>query len=944
MRHPSLRRLLTITPLALTLLVASSTRTYGQDAGEIFGRVTDKSSGTPLDQVTVQIVQVNGQDIEGRDDLRVQTDPDGTYRISKVPMGRLRVRFATIEHERFFADRDVEPSQSIEINAALTERGSANVIDIEDTLSSGASVNAFEMQSAATAGTRVDTEEIKKLGKGNAKDLVATLAGVSIVGRFPFVRGLGDRYGLTIFNGNTPPSPEPERKEIPLDLFPTNLISSLTLTKTHMASLPGEFAGGAIRIRTVDVPLASFFKLGVAFSGTGGTTYERFTTSQRGRYDTFTFEDGTRELPSQIPSTQVPNGLTNGEREDIGESFANTWGLQQINAPLDHKISLTFGDRWELGGQSSIGVVGGVNWSNSYQTIANQERRFLAAPVTGLITDQSQVLDTWTFEAELNALLNISYELNPGNRVGIRNFVTRSSEDRVRTIETVDFGNDRSLEERDIQFIERRLYNSQLYGQHLFQGDVVAEWRTSVSRVEREEPDHRNVKYFQDFGTDGFFLLDGQDGKSRAWLFLEEDSYDAALDISIPFHPFVDDPIYLSKTDIIPDQRIQLGGAFIERDREFESRTFTYRSGAGLDDDGNPIDSSLPAEQLFVPDYINPSGFAITESTENTDSYDADLGYYAGYLMFNFRLFRPLRLNAGVRAEKHEQNVFTTQRLVANPLTVEANLDDTDYLPSLNLTYELTKKMQFRLSGSETVNRPTLRELAPVRFQNSEGFRAQGNANLSRARLRNADLRWEWFPGVVGELLTLGLFYKEIKDPIERVTFAVSEISVDSWENADEAEVYGFEIEFRKKLDFLGSFFDRFTVKGNFARIESEVSIAFDPLNQQTNNDRPLQGQPEYTANVGLFYDDARNGWSAAVQLNSFGERISRVGKSGVPDEVEQSRLDLEASISKKFGDGTFRISAKNLTDDAYRFETGGIVTRRYKRGIGFGVSYSLSF
>lgn len=939
---PGLAVALLVTILGSAFCQMSSAQSSG--TGTIVGRVTEPS-GAPLADATVRLFDVQPVN-------QVRTNANGEYRMTGVPAGSQRLSVTgSSGGTEWRANIDVEVIAGQEVRADALVAASADpdrVIDIfgepEDDSEKGLEKEIFQ---GNTVGSVIGGETLSV--SSGIDQAVSRAPGVTVQDNFVYVRGLGERYSQTLFDGRSLPSPEPERKAIPLDLFPKELIDSLVVVKSYRADLPGEFAGGSLQMSTIDVPDKSFFSVDVSFKAVDGSSFNRFNTYKGGKYDRFTIADSTRELPDAVPSQRVPVGLTDAQRQEVGRSFSDTWEVFETVAPLDLGLGTTFGARLDPGA-GSLGVIGSLNWSNKYRNIEDEERRFLESPSAGLTVYEFEDIDSSTFSAEVNGLLNVVYQLNPGNQVGVRNFMVRSTEDRVQLKATRDFENERDEREIDLQYVERRLYNTQFFGEHLLVGDSYFEWRGGYSRVERDEPDHKNIRYIREFGDPEFELGSGLEGNSRQFLYLAEDVYDVSVDFTIPFAPFFGDPFGLPDdpetvdVDLVKaNQGFTIGAAWLDRDREFESRTFTYLPGMGLDGNGDPIDLTLPPEELFVDDHISPSGFLIRESTESTDAYDATETNAAVYGMFDFRLSRSLRLNAGVRVEQNEQEVVTTQRLVIPPQQINAELDDTDVLPSFTLTWEFADDHQIRIAGSQTVNRPTLRELSPVRFQNTDGFRAQGNADLERALLRGADLRYEFSPSF-GELFAVGVFYKTIDDPIERVTFAVSEISVDSFENAKEATLYGIEFELRKKLSFISNALSNFEVKANFSRIESEVEIELRPVDQQTNDNRPLQGQPLYTANLGLFYSNVDRGLTFSVLANTFGERISRVGKSGVPDEKEQPRIDLTVGFSKTIGDGKLSVRLENLLDDEFKFETGGFTTRKFKRGMALGVSYSIDF
>ena len=127
-------------------------------------------------------------------------------------------------------------------------------------------------------------------------------------GKFAYVRGLGGRYSQTLLDGTSIPSPEPSKKVVPLDLFPSSIIESVVVSKSYSPELPGEFAGGSIRITTVGVPESAFTKIGIGTSYNSQTTFENFNTYKGGNYDFLGFDDGTRGLPDGFPSVRIAIG------------------------------------------------------------------------------------------------------------------------------------------------------------------------------------------------------------------------------------------------------------------------------------------------------------------------------------------------------------------------------------------------------------------------------------------------------------------------------------------------------------------------------------------------------------------------------------------------------------------------------------------------------------
>jgi len=279
----------------------------------------------------------------------------------------------------------------------------------------------------------------------------------------------------------------------------------------------------------------------------------------------------------------------------------------------------------------------------------------------------------------------------------------------------------------------------------------------------------------------------------------------------------------------------------------------------------------------------------------------------------------------------------------------------TDFLPGVNVTYKLNTKTNIRLSGSQTVVRPELRELASLNLYDFElNASVQGNPNLERTKVINTDIRYELYPAS-GEVFTLGVFYKHFDKPIEQLlNEGGGGASTFSYQNPEEAYTYGAELEFRKKLSFI-NVLKNFTFQGNVAYIYSRVTdLGFDL-------DRSLQGQSPYVLNFGLLYDLEKPGFSATLLFNQIGERIYLVGDksagAGTPDTYEAPRavfdFQLSKKILKKMGEIKLNISdllnqtqyfyqntSNNKTfqkgSDAYRF------TR--KVGTTFSISFNYSF
>ena len=921
---------------------ARATRTALSEPASIRGVFVD-AAGAPVGGATITVT-ANGTEITAT------TAADGSFLLSGIDAsaGQVQVKGTGPRGESGRSPL-VTLVAGGEVAVQLRSLGEGDRVTITGTRP-GPSLAKTQLsrQFSAKVEDIIDIAELGKTTASNVADAVQQLPAVTIVGgRFAYVRGLGDRYSQTLLDGSSLPSPEPDRRTVPLDLFPLGMIESVSVAKTYSAELPGEFAGGSVQATTVGVPVGRFVKLSLSGKYADGTSFRRFQSYDGGRLDAFGYDDGSRELPDAVPSVQVTGGtggLSSNQLAQIGASFDPIWSPHTTTAPLNGSISLSLGDRWEIGDMMKFGLIAAGSYSNSYDYTANEQRDLIQQSVGGLNAISTYTIDTSSHQTELAAVVAATLEISPAQQITWRNLLSRASEDKV----VFQSGFDGQNEGADVtytrlQWVERLLANTQLSGKHLFIGDVLLSWRSSASITERDQPDTRQNKYV-DQDDDGTFEWDtGTNSGIRHFYFQSDTVYDLGFDLAIPFNPFgLEDGREQDPNRLEPGQYIKFGAAATFRDRELDTRKFRFIG------DTSGLDLTLPPEEIINPETILDGTFVIEEQTRPTDNYEASQDLTAAYISTAFRVRDDFRVSGGVRIEKSEQTVETFD--LFGPGVVRAQLDDTDLLPAVNLTWEIDRddtgkrvEQQLRFGVSQTVSRPEFRELAEFEYSDVEGgFGVVGNPALERAVLRNYDLRWEWFPTDT-EIVSASLFAKTFDSPIEQVKLPTGGSPLTSFDNADSALLYGFEVEGRKNLGFLGSFFEPLTLRGNFAWIESEIEISDNPLTLQTSDSRPLQGQPEYTANLALFFEDDSSGWTASLLANTFGERIDSVGTGGIPDFYEQPRVQLDFIIAKEFENRSkLKFTFGNILDDPVEIKVGSLTQRKYEKGMSIGISYSI--
>ncbi|MGM0738856.1 MAG: TonB-dependent receptor domain-containing protein, partial [Bacteroidota bacterium] len=321
----------------------------------------------------------------------------------------------------------------------------------------------------------------------------------------------------------------------------------------------------------------------------------------------------------------------------------------------------------------------------------------------------------------------------------------------------------------------------------------------------------------------------------------------------------------------------------------------------------------------------------------------------------------------GVRVEKTDFMVESGSRS-AN--AIPGVIDVLDLLPSANIIYALNSKSNLRLSGSQTLARPNMRELAPfASFDLLGGFPIVGNPEINRTNIQNADFRYEIFPDA-GELFALSVFLKNFKNPIVLELDVATDQPQYQYVNTNSGRLYGFEVEFRKKLDFIASSFRNLKFSTNFTYINSRVDLSrleFETrqlLDSSIKSYRPFPNQSSYIANVMLIYENAKTGWDGAIYANITGPRLTANGAGAAPDIFEmygklnsdnelvstRPTPDLSLRIQKKFWDHlNASLSVNNLLDYSiiqYQEDAGQyLINGAYNPGRTFkiGLTYSIN-
>jgi outer membrane receptor protein involved in Fe transport len=926
------------TPVSAQTTPASAQQATAQQKEQrvrVTGTVRDESNAITLPGLPIEVVGTGET---------VYTDVDGRY-VLDLPPGTHQLKVVMEGYQERTVTVDVQPgARSTTADIGLTMAKFAETVTVtaespQDAVTSSQEMQLIERKHAQVISDNLGAQEMKANGDTDAAAAMSRVTGLSIVdNQYVFVRGLGERYSNTTLAGSVIPTTEPDKKVVPLDLFPAGLLDSVQVSKSYSPDRSAEFAGGLVQIVPVKLPTRPVVDFAYSISFYETATGDPIPLSPLDGNDVFGFNDGARALPSSFPTGKIVRrgiytpevGFSEQEITAFGRALDRAqWTPQREDGVPGHNWGVVLGNRF-----GKLGVVASVTHQYKEQYVQEQRGFFRISEGTELEPVSLYDLEYGTQRALLGIVGNVAYQFAPSHRVAVENFYSHSGRDEGRFFEGPNTDNARFYRNRRLQFIEEGLLSNGVTGEHFFQNlsNSRLDWRVTYAQATRDEPDLREVLYEANLqaNADGTFapvgnfnLADESQSGFRMFSELNDDTVDAAVNWSV-----------FSTAGERPTQ-LKFGLNYVERTRDFQSRRFRYIPIVLNKSDPPAVqfNPTLEPELLYTDNNIG-TAFRFNEETRPVDAYDGDQSTTAVYGMLDMAMSAKNRLVAGARVEHFDQqvNTFDPFGLFERQLTTENK--NTDVFPAVNFVRALSSNTNLRLSYSATVNRPEFRELAPFEFTDVVGNRAvRGNPDLERALIQNLDARWELFPGGRG-VVAASAFFKYFDQPIERVVISGAQPIV-TFQNADKARNFGLEFEAAHQvLDFL-------FVGANYTFVDSKITLTPDQITVQTSPERPLAGQSKNLFN--LTADVDVRGFSVRALVNFFGDRISDVGANQAPDVIEQGRGSLDLLFGHRFGRFNVRFSIDNVTDSEYLFTQGVEDQRVFKLGRTFQLSFGLN-
>jgi TonB-dependent receptor len=891
----------------------------------------------------------------------------------------------------------LEESAGGDLATVQTGEGGIEEIVVVGRQRSAATDTLAERMSQPVIADIIGIDQIKRVGDSTVATALRRLPGVTLVGEFIYIRGLGERYSSTTLNGANVPSPDLTRNVIPLDIFPAEIIESLSIQKVYSVDRPAAFGGGNVDIRTRRVPEELVFSVG-AGTGWNSTLSDDVLTYKGGGDDWQGKDDGTRALPREISDAiqtyrgdlspvnildtlrkaggvPVPT-LPQAEQvnRDLATSLNRNVDLRSESADPDYSFEAALGNSWTLGESEDwrVGALAVGDYRNEWR---NRDRINRSAQTPDIDNGKTQrSINTVAVTGSLTA----GVEYLDEHKIGLTALYLRNTDDEAALTERFNFNfrKEQGAQLRDyrVRYEERELNTFQVTGSHTL-GDATAamlldnnvaalgwpltdltfSWFYSTATADTEIPNEVTIS-----------SVDAIDPVTGEVLQTSVRSTSSAADFR---YTELDDevnswgwklqlPLELADGGLVGEA---FGGyAYYEKGRSYVQTELAL----GTTSAPPGVLAGSPGDVLTDDNISDPAnGFLLSIGGIGTETYLAGETIDAAYGGVDLTWQETWRLTAGVRWEDWNQLSVPVDPLEFDtavgkiPLSPEqlvaAAKAEDDYYPSFALTWMhedfWADDFQLRFGWSRTVARPDLREVANATYIDPfTDARVFGNPALVPSDLENIDLRAEWF-WVGGDNFTVSPFYKKIDEPIETIEGAGTDNNLSfTFINADTADLYGVELEWFKNLDFVtgwvGDWAQGFFTSGNLTWSDSTLEIG-SANTTLTNTERPLTQQSDWIVNLQLGYDAPSERHGATLVYNFYSERLFYAGRNGAQDAYEQPFNSLDFVYSYYPTEKLYaKLRFQNILDEQIEIEQGGVVILEQELGTSIKLDFGYRF
>ena len=884
--------------MSAALLAASATAIQ---AHTLDGIVKDNKTGEPLIGTVVRVKELPN--------VGTTTGLDGSFTLHELPdKGKytLVVSFMAYKTKEIVVDVANDDKVDIPMDEDLKQLGEVVVTGRREYRSDRSAVES--VKNAGNVLNVMSQQSIQLSPDVNVASVLQRVSGVTMErdasgeASYAILRGMDKRYNYTLVNGVKIPSPDDKNRYIPLNIFPSDLMDRLVVSKSLTADMEGDAAGGVVDMVMKDAP--SRFQL-QANAAIGTTDYfwkdgrdyltsNRSDYTKKAPYEAFgseykasmsDFKNGPMQLKSHsMPAPNFIGGLS------VGNRFWN----DRLGVMLAGSIQNTFR--------------GTERTYNSVKMASGEQAMYI-----------SKLNHRYYSIHDLTTGVHAKVDLTlPKHKIEWYNMYVRTNSKGVRynnSIGTEYIGANSYTQDDEIRSLSttQSIFATNLKGTHHLTKNFTLDWSGIFSQAKEEDPDRTYVTLSNSVSTEADAegnILSGNlwdpnknitktfpKDAERRFQHNKDTDWAGYINLTYDTH-FANDVEALWKA----------GAQYRRKERSNRYYSYIFSPAENAQDlDGNGL------EQFDNVDWVCKTPY----SQASQLNYNSKEHIGGAYAMVTLKT-KIGELIAGFRAE-HTNQIYTMLQHFRN-MGQTGEQSYWDYLPSASLKWTPTKNMNIRLSYYRSINRPGFYEIVPYQIMGEE-YQEKGNPNLKRARIDNIDLRWEWFPSKTEQILA-GVFYKYLKDPIEQV-FVTSDGKIgagtDAYympDNLGNAKNMGFEIDVIKYIRHFG-------IKANYTYTYSKITTSKREYKEGSaeyksgvTQSRPLVNQAPHTANISLLYKDTENGWNAQLASSFTGAKLALVSPFKDADQWDKAMFGLDLSAEKQFKNGfSIFFKANNLLD-----------------------------
>jgi outer membrane receptor protein involved in Fe transport len=820
------------------------------------GTVTDLKTGETIVGASVFL---------GGTTIGVMSDFDGRFEIKNIAPGKYTLKCSFISYEPQGEEVVLSAGDEKNIDFKLGEA----VVQVEEVRvvaranRENETMLLMEQKEAEGIRESIGAQRLSSLGVSDAATATSKISGVTKnegSGDI-YIRGLGDRYLSTTMNGLPIPSDDVEKKNIDLNLFSTDVIENVGISKTYSVNGYADQSSGSVDIR----------------SKTHSNDIELEVSAGS---NTNIISEG---VWSNFKGTQNANDLTLGfytGTVDTEEAVKNqSWNTTCKSLPLNRSFALMAGRKFELF-NNDLSFFATLSHDNSFDYETGIYKKYRSNVLDNSFTD----VETFSTNDKTTGLLNLTYDFSTDHSLSFNSLAVVKTIDELyeqgRNGEGYVFDQDPheyGAFVRDQNLKTTQLYINQIHGKHQMNENNNLQWALGYNFVNSGEPNRiRNEVNILDEQTVQFAHVgDFQQRKS-------------AQDIEdTEFNGYLKNEQFIINDD---NNKLKLnyGANFRYKTRDFSSLFIGVRAKGVQVKSVDNLDEALLNRSLY-----NSRELIIRD--RKPDLYNAILGAYAGYVnaTYNNDKF------SGVAGVRYEHDMLDVDWDVANYVGRKGSISNQydNILPSLNIKYNLTEKSSLRVAAGKTITLPEFKELSPFEYVSPTGRVTKGNPDLMKSVNYNFDVKWELFP-TSKELISITGFYKRINNPINLTQTRGSSGNFIYENTGEKADVYGVEAETRMMLIKPEN-----TGQPGLEMVLNATKMWFnqDLLEEFRYNNKiktELQGAAGFIANASLSYsNNTKNEFEATITGNYSSDKILALG---APEDFVNSATFFNSEIIEK--------------------------------------------